>query len=200
MCSKSSDHHSTRAFELDPWLSFPVIVSKCHVPWRFLRCKQNLMSEATWLAHGVTALYVAAQNGHLKVMNRLLEAGADAKAVKSNGWTALHVAAQKGHLGVVNLLLGLGFRPDDLDYASMSPFHLAAQCGRVEVMEAFLQASGDPWLLDGFGLNVLDWASKNPPACQAMRALYSDYQPTEPCIYILATPRKNYTKAPSTRV
>lgn len=133
-------------------------------------------------SNGVTALYLAAGNGHLKVTNRLLEAGADAKAVKNNGWTALHITALLGHLEVMNYLFGLGLRPNELSYASMSPFHLAAQSGRVEMMVACLRASGDPWLLDGFGLNVLDWASNYAPARRAMGTLYSDYQPTESSI------------------
>ncbi|KAK5736776.1 hypothetical protein LTS12_026079 [Elasticomyces elasticus] len=159
-----------------------------------------------------TPFYLAAQNGHLNVVDRLLEVEADANAVSKNGWTSFHLAAQNGHLNVVdrlqevgvdankdgwtpfhltaanghlsivNRLLELGLHPDDLNDANMSPFHLAAQHGRVEVMESCLRASGDPWLLDGFGRNVLDWTSSYAPARQALDTLYHDYQPTDPDI------------------
>lgn len=54
---------------------------------------------------GLAALYVAAQCGHVEIVQMLLQAGARVRATKSNGSTALHIAAAKGHLAVVSTLV-----------------------------------------------------------------------------------------------
>jgi ankyrin repeat protein len=53
---------------------------------------------------GVTALMLAAQNGHEQVALVLLEAKADPNKARPNGVTALMIAAQHGHEQVVVLL------------------------------------------------------------------------------------------------
>ncbi|XP_048581255.1 ankyrin repeat domain-containing protein 50 [Nematostella vectensis] len=55
--------------------------------------------------HGLTALQQAAWDGHVDLVNFLLEQGADLSLVDSNGYTALHLASQSGHLDVVSLLV-----------------------------------------------------------------------------------------------
>ena len=52
-----------------------------------------------------TALFIAAENGHTKVVDLLCEAGADATLCNREGETPLFVAAANGHLEIVNLLL-----------------------------------------------------------------------------------------------
>ena len=55
-----------------------------------------------------TALHTAATQGHIEIVNFLLEAGSSlATIARSNGKTALHSAARNGHLEVVKVLLGL---------------------------------------------------------------------------------------------
>ncbi|PKI78135.1 hypothetical protein CRG98_001463 [Punica granatum] len=64
-----------------------------------------------------TALHTAAAQGHIEVVNFLLETHANlAKIARNNGKTVLHSAARMGHLEVVKLLLSTdpssGFRTD----------------------------------------------------------------------------------------
>ncbi len=64
----------------------------------------------------VTALMLAAEAGHDEVVEALLAAGADTKAVTKGyegdgGWTALMKAARRGHLEVVRRLLKQGVKP-----------------------------------------------------------------------------------------
>lgn len=61
------------------------------------------------------ALYIAGRNGHLEVVARLLERGADPGARGYFGATTLHWAAIGGHDGVVDLLLGAGADPNVRD-------------------------------------------------------------------------------------
>ena len=57
---------------------------------------------------GVTALWMAAQQGHTEVVKLLLEKGADVnvEATAANGvkWTALKVAKKMGRADIVQLL------------------------------------------------------------------------------------------------
>ena len=56
-----------------------------------------------------TALYIAAQNGHLEVVRFLVESGANKdQGTTDDGATALYIAAQTGHLEVVRFLVESG--------------------------------------------------------------------------------------------
>jgi ankyrin repeat protein len=59
---------------------------------------------------GVSCLYMSAQNGHLHVVNALLEAGGRELAMLTvdDGVSCLLINAQNGHLHVVKALLGSG--------------------------------------------------------------------------------------------
>jgi hypothetical protein len=105
--------------------------------------------------------------------------GADTKAKSKDGLTLLHMAAEIGHVTIVNRLMEMGADPNHRGEFDFSPFHSAVHHGRVEVLRQFLQSSGNSWLLDGFGYNVLDWASTYPPASQAMRDLLNGYKPPD---------------------
>ena len=56
---------------------------------------------------GVTALFIASEEGHSDVVKLLLGAeGINVNQADEDGETALYIASQKGHLDVVKLLLG----------------------------------------------------------------------------------------------
>ena len=66
------------------------------------------------LSHGLTALHLASQGGHVEAVRMLLHAGVDVRTTGHSGWgdpdghTALHEAARGGHVGVAQLLLDAG--------------------------------------------------------------------------------------------
>ena len=83
--------------------------------------------------YGWTALVAAAANGHVKVVDRLCQLGANWKATTNHGRNALHWAATKGRTDVVSLLMK---RSPDLsasDSVGMTPLHLAAQHGHASI-------------------------------------------------------------------
>lgn len=62
---------------------------------------------------GRTALYLAARAGNLKIVQHLVERGADIDCLECNvKSTPLHVAAYRGHAQVVQYLMGMGARRD----------------------------------------------------------------------------------------
>jgi ankyrin repeat protein len=53
---------------------------------------------------GYTPLYIASQEGHLKVVRELLSRGANPRLVTNSGSTALSIATRNGHAAIVQLL------------------------------------------------------------------------------------------------
>jgi hypothetical protein len=73
---------------------------------------------------GVTPLHLAAQGGHLNVMDELLERGAniDARTWGNCGWTPLHNAAKERKKEAIKFLVENGaFLPDDISDTRFNP-------------------------------------------------------------------------------
>ena len=89
-----------------------------------------------------TALMLAASEGHLEVVELLLNTWAYAfkNAEDSNGNTALMLAASEGHLEVVELLLKVGANKEATDNDGQTALILAASKGHLEVVKMLLKA------------------------------------------------------------
>lgn len=88
---------------------------------------------------GVTALWLAAQEGHTEVVNVLLAAKADVNAKKNDGGTALMAAAVNGHLPVVERLLAAG-ADTNTRAEGYTPLEVAKLLGRGDVVEVLKKA------------------------------------------------------------
>ncbi|GLT66094.1 hypothetical protein SLA2020_384840 [Shorea laevis] len=94
--------------------------------------------------NGFDAFHVAARQGHVDVLNELLQLSPNlVMTTDLSGTTALHTAAAQGHIEVVNLLL-----ETDSNLAKIArnngktALHSAARMGRLEVVKSLL--SKDP--------------------------------------------------------
>lgn len=95
-----------------------------------------------------TALHTAATQGHIDVVNYLLDVyGSLALIARSNGKTALHSAARNGHLEVVRALLrkdpGIVTRTDKKGQTAL---HMAAKGTSLELVQVLLNC--DPALVN----------------------------------------------------
>ncbi|CAB9501533.1 ankyrin 3, node of Ranvier (ankyrin G) [Seminavis robusta] len=93
--------------------------------------------------HITTSLHEAAVNGHVSVIETLLESGANASLPCRLGLTALHHASWTGHVDVVQVLLG----QDGVDVNAKGPvgytaLHHAAWFDHVDVVKALLGHDG----------------------------------------------------------
>ena len=74
-----------------------------------------------------TALEAASLEGHLDIVQSLLQAKANILAADANGWTALHNAASGGHLSVISALLAAsGCSANSRTSDGSTPLHLVA--------------------------------------------------------------------------
>ena len=108
-------------------------------------------------------LHYAAEKGHDKIVQLLIDAGVDVSCTTVDGWSALHFAARKGHDKVVQLLIGADIDVSCTTLERQSGLHCAAAQGHLVVYEQLLKAGIDPSLKDvvqktaDYYLNPIIW-------------------------------------------
>ena len=107
--------------------------------------------------NGETALSLAAYQGKLPFVTRLVEAGAD---VNLYGWPPLIYAAFNGHAAVVDYLLKKGAEINATTANGSTALLFAARFGHLEVVELLLQNNADPNIANERGATAIDWALK----------------------------------------
>jgi ankyrin repeat protein len=107
--------------------------------------------------NGETALSLAAYQGKLPFVKRLVEAGAD---VNLYGWPPLIYAAFNGHAAVVDYLLQKGAEINATTANGSTALLFAARFGHLAVVELLLQHKADPNIANERGATAIDWALK----------------------------------------
>lgn len=79
--------------------------------------------------HGRNALMIASSEGHLVVIDILIEKGFNLNAQDCEGLTALHWASLKGHYNAVINLLNNGANVSQVDFSGRTPLDLATFYG-----------------------------------------------------------------------
>lgn len=74
--------------------------------------------ELTEKTYGWTPLFIACVDGHLPIVELLLEAGAETNKADLSGWLPIEHAALRGHLNVSNRLSELNPTPENLEAPS----------------------------------------------------------------------------------
>ncbi len=128
-------------------------------------------------AFGVTALLMAAGEGHQKVVKLLLKNGAALDGEGLHAWTALHVAVDQGHRGVAELLLDNGANIHAREVCrGDTPLHIAACKGHRGVVELLLSRGADPTILNVNGNRAVGLIvySPEPEQVQQLEQLLRD--------------------------
>eukprot|EP00435_Cladocopium_sp_Y103_P010499 s2734_g2.t1 len=150
----------SRAAELETLLRSPIEAGK--------RLAARADHNAAVFEDGATPLHLAAGEGKVEVVQKLLESRAALEMTLHCGRTALHCAAQEGQAEVVRLLLDAqaekdGIRSSIFRDDHCSPLTLASSRGHLDVVRLLIEASADvdyslPWS-EGFGTTALHMAA-----------------------------------------
>ena len=102
-----------------------------------------------------TPLMVAAECGNKKIVELLLEYGADINAVDNNGYTPLRLAAASGYKKICQLLIEKGADINSVDEYGCTPLHLAAEIGKTEICQLLIEKGADINAVDNNGFTPL---------------------------------------------
>jgi cytohesin len=128
---------------------------------------------------GATPLHLAARDGSVDLVERLLEAGAHVSVADDRGATALHYAA--GRPAAVSLLIDHGADPRAADLAGRTPLHWAANLGggHVESIEALVRGGAEPDAADRAGRTPLHLAAARGDAAATAALIELGAQATQ---------------------
>lgn len=126
-----------------------------------LRNRANILKQNKY---GDTAVAIAALGGHLPVVRRLVDAGAN---IAASGWNPLHYAAFSGHVEVVRYLVSRKAPLDKPAPNRQTALMLAARNGHVEVVKILIEADAHMDLEDAEGNTALSIARKTGNAAIA---------------------------------
>jgi ankyrin repeat protein len=107
-----------------------------------------------------TPLHLAAIKGHKKVVELLLDHGADINS-NDGSWMPLHLSVSNGHKDVAELLLARGADVNTKDDNGYTPLELAASCGRKGIVEWLLAKGAEVNVMDKYGWTPLHNAAVN---------------------------------------
>lgn len=97
-------------------------------------------------------IHTCCENGHLPLVEELLEVGLDINTKDSAGNTPLHIAAGAGHVNVLRFLLMKGCDVNAINNAGWTAAHLASIKGHRHCLRLLLENNASPWAR----LNVQD--------------------------------------------
>lgn len=140
-----------------------------------LSCVKCLAKEAPGIinstdAKGMSALHLAAMNGHIKVSEILIELGAETSSRDEFNWTPLDYAARYGYSKTMKVLLDNEAKVDALDTNDATPLQHASQYGHVDCINMLLDRGASISCMNNDMKTCLDLAVENyqKEACLAL--------------------------------
>ena len=111
--------------------------------------------------YGKTPLMYAAMDSSLKVVDFLVDGGADPSIEGEKGWTALHYAASEGNVENINWLIEKGARNvvNKKDSSGETPLHIAARRGYTQSVNALIENGAEINVLNETGNTALHIAA-----------------------------------------
>ncbi|VDH91759.1 ankyrin repeat domain-containing protein 17 [Mytilus galloprovincialis] len=105
--------------------------------------------------YDISPLYIASQQGNLKIVQTLLKNGAEKNSYIENGSTPLYIASQQGHIDIVRLLLSHEADPNLSRENGCTPLHSACQEGHFDIVCLLLHNKADVNLCNAMNESAL---------------------------------------------
>eukprot|EP00794_Sanderia_malayensis_P005571 gene5571-6259_t len=119
-----------------------------------------------------TPLHLAAGYNRIRIVELLLENGADVHAKDKGGLVPLHNACSYGHYEVTELLVKHGANVNAMDLWQFTPLHEAASKSRIDVCTLLLCHLADPTIVNCNSKNAMDLA----PTRELMEKLFYEFR------------------------
>ena len=130
----------------------------------FVTCISTFLVVLPWFfsstASAVPALHVAARQGNVEEVKRLLGQKVDVNSESSSGYTPLHISAGWDMRRVTGLLVTHGAKINAQNVSSWTPLHLAAGRGHTKMVKFLLARGADPGIEDRVGRTPADLAQE----------------------------------------
>uniref|UniRef100_A0A8C5QBD1 Ankyrin repeat and death domain containing 1B n=1 Tax=Leptobrachium leishanense TaxID=445787 RepID=A0A8C5QBD1_9ANUR len=110
---------------------------------------------------GKKPFHLAAENGHLNMVSKLVDLNLFSPDKDKDGNTALHLAAKKGHSDLIGTLLNLFEDIDQPNEIGATPFYLAIEGKHIECGDLLLQAGSNINAATHDGRGALHIAAEN---------------------------------------
>ena len=132
-----------------------------------MTCLKILKKETSQLSHalinqcnsdGWTPLHVAANEGHVDLIELFVEYGSKLDARSRNFRTPLHIAAIRGNLGVIQAMLMQGADINAKDLDGNTPCHFCSEYGHKDCLRYLLLKHPSLFSKNKEGLSPLDVA------------------------------------------
>ena len=117
-------------------------------------------SDETNITLGTTPLIAACINGHVDIVELVLNRSAKVNLQNNDGWSALMVASQNGHNVVVKLLIDKGAEVNMQNNKGWSALMIACYHGRLETVRLLIENHADTSLQDIDGTTALGLACR----------------------------------------
>ena len=113
------------------------------------------------------------QNGHLQIVQYLIEKGANIEAEgRFYSHTPLHVACAFGHLQIVRYLIEKGADIEaKAEKQQRTPLHIASYCGNKEIIEYLISQGADKKAKETDGATPYDIACHDIRAKKSQRPI-----------------------------
>ncbi|XP_053557366.1 ankyrin repeat and death domain-containing protein 1B isoform X3 [Bombina bombina] len=110
---------------------------------------------------GRKPFHLAAEKGHLTMINNLLSVDLFTNEKDQDGNTALHLAAMNGHCEVLDVLIDLWENKDELNEQGATPFYMAVEGGHELCASHLLKAECNINITNNDGYSALHVAAQN---------------------------------------